>query len=251
MASNAFVTAPRLRGAGGEENAVTHTIKQSPVPPPSRVQGAQPPPGVQGESLFPKTLEGGAGGITAHAKPDPPLKEGAGQDKTIRPHQRADAGVRGPCHTPLANTNNCAMISHEVGSRPASLSRSLPHMFGQGDSLWTPPVAGALREQPKGQDPPRKVGTGANAVIRHRLFGAIPLHYGSITVPLRFVTEPLQILYSSLTVPLRLVTPYYASVTAPRLRGPGEKKKQQRIQSKNEDEAVGNLLSLPLYSGKG
>ena len=45
-----------------------------------------------------------------------------------------------------------------------------------------------------------------------------------MTVPLRFVTDPLQILYSSLTVPLRLVTPYYASVTAPRLRVPGEKK---------------------------
>ncbi len=99
--------------------------------PPSRVQGAQPPPGVQRvprnaerkphlslkggcrEPLVPaggnrgcppvsKNIGGWAGGTTAHAKPDPPPKEGAGQNKTIRPHQRADAGVRGPCHIPIA-----------------------------------------------------------------------------------------------------------------------------------------------------
>ena len=50
-----------------------------------------------------------AGGATAHAKPDPPLKEGARQDKTIRPHRRADAGVRGPA-PPLQNTNDCAIV---------------------------------------------------------------------------------------------------------------------------------------------
>ena len=68
-------------------------------------------------------------------------------------------------------------------------------------------MAGALREQPKGQDPPRKAGTGANAVIRHRLFGAIPLRYGSVTVPLRShyrsFTVPLQLHYGS----LRPITP--------------------------------------------
>ena len=63
---------------------------------------AQPPPGVQRVPLFLKTSEGGAGGIAAHAKPDPPLIEGARQDKAIRPHRRADAGVRGPRHTPIA-----------------------------------------------------------------------------------------------------------------------------------------------------
>ncbi len=78
--------------------------------PPSRVQGAQPPPGVQRVPLFLKTLEGGAGGIAAQAKPNPPLKEGAGHNKTIRPHRRADAGVRGPRHTPLQNKNNCAIV---------------------------------------------------------------------------------------------------------------------------------------------
>ena len=69
----------------------------------SGVQGAQPPPGgTGGVPLFSKTSEGGPGGTTAQAKPDPPLKEGAGQTKTIRPQRRADAGVWGSCHTPLA-----------------------------------------------------------------------------------------------------------------------------------------------------
>ena len=57
---------------------------------------------VQASPPVPKNIGGWAGGTTAQAKPDPPLKEGAGQNKTIRPHQRADAGVRGPCHIPLA-----------------------------------------------------------------------------------------------------------------------------------------------------
>ena len=45
-----------------------------------------------------------------------------------------------------------------------------------GLTTENPPVAGALREHPKGQDPPRKVGTGANAVVRHRLLGACRIH---------------------------------------------------------------------------
>ena len=50
-----------------------------------------------------------------------------------------------------------------------------------GLTTENPPMAEALREQPKGQDPPRKAGTGANAVVRHRLFGAIPLRDASAT----------------------------------------------------------------------
>ena len=45
-----------------------------------------------------------------------------------------------------------------------------------GLTTENPPVAGALREQPKGQDRPRKAGTGANAVVRHRLLGACRIH---------------------------------------------------------------------------
>ena len=48
-------------------------------------RGRSPPPGVQRVPLYWKTSEGGAGGIAAQAKTDHPLKEGAGQNKTIRP----------------------------------------------------------------------------------------------------------------------------------------------------------------------
>ncbi len=166
---------PRTRGKV-RKGVRTRTVrKRRPSrPTPSRVQGAQPPPGVQGVSPCTPNVGGWAGGTTASAKPDPPLIEGARQDKTPVPIGGRTPDSEAPATPPLQNTNNCAIISHEVGGRPASLSRSLPHMFGQGDSLWTPPVAGALREQPKGQDRPRKAGTGANAVVRHRLFGAIP-----------------------------------------------------------------------------
>ena len=70
--------------------------------PPSRVQGAQPPPGVQGESPCTHKRWRVGGGTTAQAKPDPSLMEGARQDKTIRPHQRADAGVLAPATPPIA-----------------------------------------------------------------------------------------------------------------------------------------------------
>ncbi len=61
-----------------------------------------------------------------------------------------------------------------------------------------PPVAGALREQPKGQDRPRKIGTGANAVVRHRLFGAIPLRDASATS-----TRPIRDASATGTRPIR------------------------------------------------
>ena len=61
------------------------TVRKLATAPSSRVQGAQPPPGLQRVPLFPKTLEGGAGGIAAQAKPDPPPKEGVGHNQTLRP----------------------------------------------------------------------------------------------------------------------------------------------------------------------
>ncbi len=141
--------------------------------PPSRVQGAQPPPGVQRVPLFLKTLEGGAGGIAAHAKPDPSLIEGAGQDKTIRPHRRADAGVRGPRQPPIAKSEQlCYSIPMKSATGPLLFLGACRIHEHWGLTTENPPVAGALREQPKGQDPPRKAGTGAIAVVRHRLFGA-------------------------------------------------------------------------------
>ena len=78
---------------------------------PKQGAGGAAPAGGTASPPVSKNVGGWAGGTTAHAKPDPSLMEGAGQDKTIRPHRRADPGVRGPCHSPLQNTNNCAMIS--------------------------------------------------------------------------------------------------------------------------------------------
>ena len=59
-----LVLCPRVRGQAGKRPA-------RPLRPPSGVQGAQPPPGVQRVPLFPKTSEGGPGGTTAvrHLKP--------------------------------------------------------------------------------------------------------------------------------------------------------------------------------------
>ncbi len=67
-----------------------------------------------------------------------------------------------------------------------------------GLTTENPPVAEALREQPKGQDPPRKAGTGANAVVRHRLFGAIPLRDASATG-----TRPIRDASATGTRPIR------------------------------------------------
>ena len=72
--------------------------------------GAAPAGGYRGSPPVLENVGGWAGGTTAQAKLDPPLKEGVRQDKTIRPHRRADAGVWGSCHPPLQNTNYCAMI---------------------------------------------------------------------------------------------------------------------------------------------
>ncbi len=137
---------------------------------PSGVQGAQPPPGVQRVPLYPETSEGGQ--VGQRRRPKQTLRRRRAQAKT-------NPSAQVMPHPPCKIRTIVLRYPHEVGHRPASLSRSLPHMFGQGDSLWTPPVAGALREQPKGQDPPRKAGTGANAVVKHRLFGAIPLRNDS------------------------------------------------------------------------
>ena len=77
-------------------------MRSIPSVPQRGAGGAALAGGTGGVPLFLKTLEGGAGGIAAQAKPDPWLKDDASQDKTIRPHRRADAGIRSPCHTPLA-----------------------------------------------------------------------------------------------------------------------------------------------------
>ena len=68
--------------------------------PQAGCRGAAPSGGTEGVPLFLKTLEGGAGGIAALAKPDPPLKDGAGHNKTLVPRDAP----------PLQNTNYCAIV---------------------------------------------------------------------------------------------------------------------------------------------
>ncbi len=58
--------------------------KSPPSHPKSRVQGAQPPPGVTACPPVLENVGGWAGGTTAQAKPIPPLKEGARHSKTLR-----------------------------------------------------------------------------------------------------------------------------------------------------------------------
>ena len=81
---NSPVPAPKYRSRLGSVWTRQVSKRHSPRFP-SGVQGAQPPPGVQRLPLFLKTLEGGAGGIAAQAKPDHSLKKGAGQSKTTCP----------------------------------------------------------------------------------------------------------------------------------------------------------------------
>ena len=135
-------------------------------PSPKQGAGAQPPPGLQRVPLSLTTSQGRAGGIAGlravsplsslpqagcrgrsprrRYRGSPPVSKnvggwsgrdsGAGQAKLSaeggrRPKQ--DPPLQ-PDTAPSQNKNNCAMVSHEVSPRPASLSRSLPHAYCTG-----------------------------------------------------------------------------------------------------------------------
>ncbi len=144
------------------------------TPPPSPqagCRGRSPRRGYRGSPPVPKNVGGWAGGTTAQAKPVPSLIEGARQDKTIRPHRRADAGVRGPCHTPLAIYERvCYSTPMKSATGPLLFLGACRIHEHWGLTTENPPVAGALREQPKGQDPPRKAGIEANTASRLALW---------------------------------------------------------------------------------
>ena len=74
------VPAPDYRAAW---EAPRRANASSPPSPKRGAGGAAPAGGTGGVPPVPKTSEGGAGGIAAQAKPNFPLKEGAGQNKTI------------------------------------------------------------------------------------------------------------------------------------------------------------------------
>ena len=163
---------PRLTGLCPPCDRAGSPFATVPSPSPKLPEGASVPALVLGGRLGRGSGHANRSGRDSGAGQANPPAEGGRKPKQIHPPRL--------CPTPLQNTNGCAIVSHEVG-QPARFSFSEPAAYILHWRLNTehPPVAGALREQPKGQDPPRKVGTGVNAVVRHRLFGAIQLRNGS------------------------------------------------------------------------
>ena len=81
------IPTPECRGSLGSV-PLSIAARSACAPPPLSRPGAggcAPAGGTGGVPLFWKTSEGGAGGIAAQAKPDLPLKESAGHNKTLRP----------------------------------------------------------------------------------------------------------------------------------------------------------------------
>ncbi len=145
---------------------------------------------------FPK--QGAGGAASAGGTASPPVSKnvggrcgrdsGAGQARPSaeggrRPQQAHPSPIpatrRGGslCPTPLAKYERvCYSAPMKWATGPLLFLGACRIHEHWGLTTENPPVAGALREQPKGQDRPRKAGTGANAVVRHRLLGACRIH---------------------------------------------------------------------------
>ncbi len=136
----------RTRGQARKRPA-PQVAKRRRLRSPSRVQGAQPPPGVQrvprnAERRPRLSPEGGCREPNAFRyRGSPPVPKSIGGwarwDNGGRHHEPPSLSVlegrlEGPANPPLQNTNKCAIVPHEVGTRPASLSRSLPHTYCTG-----------------------------------------------------------------------------------------------------------------------
>ena len=158
-----------------------------------RVQGTQPPPGVQGESPCTcKTSEGGAGGIAAQAKP-----ESLGCRRALAATRPS---VQETPHPYCKIRTFVLEYPHEVGPRPASLPWSLPHTLCTGGIHRESPCGGASGETSPSPTTVRgRVRPMANAVSRQALC--------SRAAPPRSMTTQRQLLY----VPSRLAD---GSVTA-------------------------------------
>ena len=146
--------------------------------------------------------------------------EGAGQDKTIRPHQRADAGVRGPRHTPLAK------YEHLCYGTPMKSAAS-PLLFLGACRITYVPGANH-RESPCGRG--RGETSPSPTTVRRRVrpvpmpfpdkpLGAIPLSDG-------YATDERRLRDGSATDARRLVTSCHAFVTAPCLKTPNSADKR-------------------------
>ena len=108
---------------------------------------------------------------------------GDGGRRPRQDHPSPSAGGRRPrlpCQPPIAKYEQlCYGSPMKSDTGPLLFLGALPAYMSTALTTEHPPMAGALREHPKGQDPPRKAGTGANAVVRHRLPGVIQLRNDS------------------------------------------------------------------------
>ena len=179
--------------AGGPACAAHATHPPSPQPGRRR---RSPRRGYSESPCSQKRMEGGAGGIAAQAKPIPTAEGG----RTPRqdhpppspPHRRRASPPPSTATPPIAKYEQLCYSTPMKSADSPLLFLGACRIHEHCAKHRASPAAGALREQPKGQDPPRKPGTGACAVIRRRRFGAIPLHDGSVTVRYGTMTVPLQ-----------------------------------------------------------
>ena len=128
--------------------------------------------GTGGVPLYPKTSGGWAGGTTAHAKPDHPLIEGARQDKPIVPIAAPPTPPREPpLPPPIAKYERvCYSTPMKSAAGPLLFLGACRIQLALWANHRDSPCGRALREQPKGQDPPRKAGTEANAASTQALW---------------------------------------------------------------------------------
>ena len=162
--------------------------------PKAGCRGAAPAGGTGGVPLFLKTLEGGAGGIAAQAKPDPPLKDGAGHNKTLRP---GGAPL-------LQNKNDCAILPPmKQAPGPLLFLGACRITYVLGANHRESPCGSASGETSPSPTTVRRRVRPVPMPFPDKPFGAARLRRGS----LRFSYNCTTVHHSSLTAPDAFVTP--------------------------------------------
>ena len=186
---------PRVRGqVRNRPNAPGEQTPTAPFPK-QGAGGAAPAGGTGGVPLFPKTLEGGPGGTTAHAKPIPPLKEGASRNKTIR--------SRGS-PTPIAKYERlCYSTPMKSATGPLLFLGACRITYVLGANHGESPCGRGAEGTTQGARPSEEGWDRSQcrykaqalwshpAPLRFR-YGSLRSHYGSFTVPLRFLYGSLR-----------------------------------------------------------
>ena len=93
---------------------------RSPSAPQAGCRGRSPRRGYRGSPPVSKNVGGWAGGTTAHAKPDPPLIEGAGHNETSVPPSRVQGRSprRGFSESPAMLSEGLTCLSKEGAGNP-------------------------------------------------------------------------------------------------------------------------------------